>query len=271
MGLNAIALPSVSTLALQDPGPDDLILVAPSGFRAGDIQDIAELKSRFSPAGLILLSNSAADARPNTGHYDAMLTRPAPRAAIFECLVSVIQGLGSGKQEEPAKVAQPPGDPPGQSNPTRAPVSEPDQGPRLLRVLVAEDNRTNRLVIEKMMKDLNIDLTFAENGQEALDLVQWQQPDIIFTDISMPKMDGKEAARRIRDFESDEGLANCTIVAITAHAMDGDAEDILAAGIDHYLTKPLKKDALLAHIRQVARADCQPPMIEPNTAVAAAS
>lgn len=271
MGLNAIALPSVSTLALQDPGPGDLILVAPSGFRAGDIQDIAELKSRFSPAGLILLSNSAADARPDTGHYDATLTRPAPRAAIFECLVSVIQGLGSGKQDEPAKVAQPPVEPSGQPNPTRAPVSEPDQGQRLLRVLVAEDNRTNRLVIEKMMKDLNIDLTFAENGQEALDHVQWRQPDIIFTDISMPKMDGKEAARRIRAFETDEGLANCTIVAITAHAMDGDAEEILAAGIDHYLTKPLKKDALLAHIRQVARADCQPPMIEPNTAIAAAS
>ena len=110
-----------------------------------------------------------------------------------------------------------------------------------MRVLVAEDNRTNRLVIEKMLKSLNIDLSFAENGQEAVDHYQWEVPDILFTDISMPKMDGKEAARQIRAIEARDSLPPCPIVAITAHAMEGDADEILAAGIDAYLTQTGEK------------------------------
>ena len=133
---------------------------------------------------------------------------------------------------------------------------------RRLRVLVAEDNRTNRFVIEKMLKQVNIDLSFAENGRDALDQYQWQQPDIFFTDISMPKMDGKEAARRIRAYETSEGLPACPIVAITAHAMEGDADEILDAGIDHYLSKPVKKSQLLSHIAAVAGDHVQDPFPE---------
>ena len=143
---------------------------------------------------------------------------------------------------------------------------------RQLRVLVAEDNRTNRFVIEKMLKHVNIDLSFAENGRDALDQYQWQQPDIIFTDISMPKMDGKEAARRIRAHEASQGLPHCPIVAITAHAMEGDAEEILDAGIDHYLSKPVKKSQLLAHISAVAGDHVKDPFQEedlPSAQVAA--
>ncbi|RZW12768.1 MAG: response regulator [Rhodobacteraceae bacterium] len=126
-------------------------------------------------------------------------------------------------------------------------------GARPMRVLVAEDNRTNRFVIEKMLKNLNIELSFAVNGQEAVDRYQWSPPDIIFTDISMPKMDGKEAARRIRAIEAEDNLPPCPIVAITAHAMDGDAENILSAGIDHYLTKPVRKADLINYITGVTR------------------
>ena len=71
---------------------------------------------------------------------------------------------------------------------------------------------------------------------------------MIVTDISMPRMDGKEATRRIRAFERETGIGPCPIVAITAHAMDGDAAEILAAGVDIYLTKPLKKQQLVDQI-----------------------
>ncbi|MEM6384955.1 MAG: ATP-binding protein [Pseudomonadota bacterium] len=121
---------------------------------------------------------------------------------------------------------------------------------RLMRVLVAEDNRTNRLVIEKMLKNYNIDLVFAENGEVAVEQFQWQRPDMIFTDISMPKLDGKEAARRIRALEDEAQADRCPIVAITAHAMEGDAEEILAAGIDFYMTKPVKKAELVSYIEK---------------------
>ena len=132
--------------------------------------------------------------------------------------------------------------------------------PRQMRVLVAEDNRTNRLVLEKMVKSLNIDLVFAENGQIAVDHFQWQRPDLMFTDISMPKMDGKEAARRIRAYEAETNADPCPIIAITAHAMDGDADEILAAGIDHYLTKPVKKAALIDYIVDAWPEGTQPVM-----------
>lgn len=149
-------------------------------------------------------------------------------------------------------------------------VDTPQPGrPRLMRVLIAEDNRTNRLVLEKMMKTLNIDLEFAENGLQALELFQWQRPDILFTDISMPKMDGKEAARRIRALEAETTADRCPIVAITAHAMEGDADEILEAGIDHYLTKPLKKAQLIDHIL-TAQPEGTLPVLE-EVQVAAAS
>ncbi|MDJ0638524.1 MAG: ATP-binding protein [Paracoccaceae bacterium] len=146
----------------------------------------------------------------------------------------------------------------------------PDE-PRLMRVLVAEDNRTNRLVLEKMIKGLNIELSFAENGQEALDRFQWQRPDILFTDISMPKMDGKEAARRIRALETETRADPCPIVAITAHAMEGDADEILAAGIDRYLTKPVKKAALIENILAECPEGVEPVFPEEEVQAAAAS
>ncbi len=141
--------------------------------------------------------------------------------------------------------------------------------PRLMRVLVAEDNQTNRLVIEKMLKNLNIDLRFAENGQEAVEQYQWQTPDILFTDISMPKLDGKEAARRIRAMEAETKAERCPIIAITAHAMEGDAEEILAAGIDYYLTKPVKKADLVAYILDNAPESAEPVQFEEDQAAAA--
>ena len=127
-----------------------------------------------------------------------------------------------------------------------------------MRVLAAEDNRTNRFVFEKMLKALDIDLVFAENGLEAIAAFEAARPDIIFTDISMPKMDGKEATRRIRAIEAERGLAPCPIIAVTAHAMEGDQEDILAAGIDEYLTKPLKKQKLIDFIVTAQPLDARP-------------
>jgi len=135
------------------------------------------------------------------------------------------------------------------STPPPAPAAPPQPvitgSRRLMRVLAAEDNRTNQLVFRKMVKDMNIDLTFADNGREALEMFQTIKPDLIFMDISMPEMDGKEAARAIRELEKTSG-GHVPIVALTAHAMDGDDTSILAAGIDEYLTKPLRRTAISA-------------------------
>jgi len=127
-------------------------------------------------------------------------------------------------------------------------------------VLAAEDNKTNRLVFSKMVHTLDIELQFAENGREAVALFQSIAPDIVFMDISMPEMDGKEATRAIREIEAHEG-GHVPIVAMTAHAMSGDDADILAAGLDHYLTKPLKRAAIVERILDATPPGVRPPEV----------
>jgi signal transduction histidine kinase/DNA-binding response OmpR family regulator len=138
---------------------------------------------------------------------------------------------------------------------------------RPMRVLAAEDNRTNQLVFRKMVQDTGIDLTFANNGREAVELFQSLDPDMIFMDISMPEMDGREASRAIRALEVATG-GHIPIVALTAHAMDGDATDILAAGIDHYMTKPLRKAAIVEVLVEHCPADARAITMADGVAVA---
>ncbi len=137
-----------------------------------------------------------------------------------------------------------------------APPSTASQ--RKMRVLAAEDNKTNRLVFSRMVKALNIELEFAENGREAVEKWKSFRPDLIFMDISMPEVDGKEATRRIRAAENEAGLPRTAIVALTAHALEGDDKAILAAGLDHYLTKPLRKDAILTRVREATPDGAEP-------------
>ena len=127
---------------------------------------------------------------------------------------------------------------------------------RRMRVLAADDNRTNRLVFGKMVQEADIDLHYAEDGATAIAAFQQHQPDLIFMDISMPGIDGKEATAQIRALPG----GTIPIIAMTAHAMQGDREQILAAGLDDYLTKPIRKADVLAHIAKNQPANTRPPL-----------
>jgi CheY-like chemotaxis protein len=135
----------------------------------------------------------------------------------------------------------------------------PENALRALRVLAAEDNKTNQLVFRKMLKSLDIDLTFANNGVEAVELYQSFKPDVVFMDISMPKKDGKEATQDIRAFEKENNV-HAPIIAMTAHAMAGDQDAILSVGLDHYLTKPLKKAMVVEQITNLKIEGVRPPL-----------
>ena len=145
---------------------------------------------------------------------------------------------------------------------TTGPTAPEAAGARTMRVLAAEDNRTNQLVFRKMVKDLDIELVFANNGVEAVDLYQSFHPDLVFMDISMPEMDGRDATRAIRAIEGERMLPRIPVVALTAHAMDGDSEGILAAGLDFYLTKPLRKTAICERIAACCPAAARRPLPE---------
>lgn len=114
-----------------------------------------------------------------------------------------------------------------------------------LRVLVAEDNLTNQLVVKGMLKSEPFDLQFVANGDEAVKAFADAPPDLILMDISMPVLDGLSATQKIRSFEKQSGMSRCPIVALTANAMESDREVCFDVGMDDFLTKPIKKPELL--------------------------
>lgn len=129
--------------------------------------------------------------------------------------------------------------------------------PVSVNLLLAEDNKTNQLVVKTMLKNTSVRMTIANNGTEAVALFQEIRPDMIFMDMSMPEMDGVEAAVRIRRMEAEHGLNRCPIVALTANAMAQDRERCENAGMDDFLAKPIKKAQLLGALTkwgQVAKA-----------------
>ncbi|MBE1295711.1 MAG: response regulator [Rhodobacteraceae bacterium] len=202
-----------------------------------------------------------------------ILQKPTPRDELFEKLAEIGTRLPGSKTPDPqaqavedphemtleeayaadnAKAASP------QPEPAPAVPEEPVPGaPRLMRVLAAEDNKTNQLVFRKMVKNINIELEFANNGVEAVAAYESFKPDLIFMDISMPVMDGKQATSEIRRIEEGTGR-HVPIIALTAHAMTGDSDGILAAGLDHYLTKPLRKALILERIEEYVPDGAQP-------------
>ena len=215
-----------------------------------------------TPAGMPPASGPAPAGTSAAPHLQA----PEPAANPF-AVTEITRTVPPAAAPDPAQAPQADSIhapvPPAPRQTPDACCGSPDADSRRMRVLAAEDNKTNRLVFSKMVQSLDIDLVFAENGREAVAAFEAEIPDLIFTDISMPEMDGKEASRRIRRIEAAQALPRTPIVAITAHAMAGDSDEILAAGIDTYLTKPLKRSALVEAIRGARPPGVRDPVSDP--------
>ena len=124
-----------------------------------------------------------------------------------------------------------------------------------LRVLVAEDNRTNMMIVRKMLQPHVACLIEAKDGAEALRLYCENPPDFALMDLSMPIKDGLQATREIRRFEAAHGLPRCPVVALTANAFAEDRAACRTAGLDGFLVKPLSRHDLMAEIGAYCPAD----------------
>jgi PAS domain S-box-containing protein len=113
-----------------------------------------------------------------------------------------------------------------------------------LKILLAEDNEVNQIVLKKMIEKLGYKATVVQNGKEAIEAVERHPYDIIFMDIQMPLIDGLVATKLIREILPAEHMKNTFIVAVTAHAIKGDREKYLAAGMDEYISKPIGMSAI---------------------------
>ncbi len=158
------------------------------------------------------------------------LTKPVRRAELRAAIATALSGRAASYgpardrrslSASPAELAGPP-----------------------IRVLIAEDNVVNQRVAVRILEKRGYDVTVAENGQEALDVLEKQEFDIVLMDVQMPVMSGFEATAAIREREA-RGDGHIPIIAMTAHAMTGDNELCLAAGMDDYISKPIRARALI--------------------------
>jgi two-component system, sensor histidine kinase and response regulator len=167
---------------------------------------------------------------------EAFLVKPVKQSRLFDCLISV---LGRAAAEhvftKPAKDSRP-----DQPNSEPAPVHK-------VHILLAEDNVVNQKVALAQLRTLGYSADAVANGQEAVTALNQIHYDIILMDCQMPEMDGYEATRLIRQTEKGSGATwkvPVHIIAMTANAMSGDREKCLAAGMDDYLSKPVRRAEL---------------------------
>ena len=115
----------------------------------------------------------------------------------------------------------------------------------MTKILVVEDNEMNRDMLSRRLQRKGFEVIVATDGAEGLERAAADSPDLILMDMSLPVMDGWEATRRIK---GQENTRNIPVIALTAHAMDGDRERALECGCDDYGTKPVEFPSLLAKI-----------------------
>ncbi len=163
----------------------------------------------------------------------AYLTKPIQQ---LELLDAILTALGTGAKKEGASTLV-----------TRHSLQE---SRNRMRILLVEDNEVNQLVAIRLLEKYGHSVTLAADGRKALIALEKKSFDLIFMDIQMPEMNGWQASEAIREKEKTTGQ-HIPIVAMTAHAMKGDEEKCISAGMDFYLTKPIRTKELLAVLNEI--------------------
>jgi two-component system sensor histidine kinase/response regulator len=163
----------------------------------------------------------------------AYLTKPIKRSDLLQA-VKVVLGSQGVTEENPSIVT----------------IHSLRETRGRLRILLVEDNRVNQAVATQFLVKRGHEVAVAGNGKEALEALKQQTPDVILMDVQMPEMDGLQATAAIRQDELKSGK-HIPIIAMTAHAMSGDKERCLEAGMDGYVSKPLRVDDLFSAIEEV--------------------
>ena len=174
----------------------------------------------------------------------AYLAKPIKRADLLEAIKLALVG-----QAEPSK-------------PLSVTNSPATANQRHFKILLAEDNLVNQKVAVRFLEKRGHTVVLAETGKQALAAWQQQTFDLILMDVQMPEMDGFEATAVIREQETSREYkqgAHIPIVAMTAHAMVGDRDRCLAAGMDDYVSKPIDANSLFAAIERAVPAASQMP------------
>ncbi|MFN0184078.1 MAG: response regulator, partial [Aquabacterium sp.] len=169
--------------------------------------------------------------------FGATLAKPLRQSQLFDTLVGLLAHDADAAPKAAAAPAKP-----------RMDAGMAERHP--LRILLAEDNVVNQKLALRLLQQMGYRADVASNGIEAIECVARQPYDVVLMDVQMPEMDGLTASRRIVT-RWPEALKRPRIIAMTANAMQGDREECLAAGMDDYVTKPIRVDALVQALDQV--------------------
>ncbi len=187
-----------------------------------------------TPIILLTSANRTGDgARCRQLGIAAHLIKPARQSFLFDAIAT---SVGAGAAEN-------------HSSSQGEALQQSDLGPQGLRLLLAEDNATNQKFAVRALTKAGHSVTVANNGREAVDACIADNFDAVLMDIQMPVMDGYLATAEIRRREASS--RHTPIIAMTAHAMKGDKEKCLDAGMDGYVTKPIKSRVMLQEIARV--------------------
>jgi len=198
-----------------------------------------QIRNRYKHQGtkIVLLTSASSPsdvARCRELGISNYLSKPIKQSELFDAIVTAM--VEHGRKAE-------------QSESTSASIRPSE---RSLRVLLAEDNAVNQTLATRILERLGHKVQVVNDGKEAIRQAQAEDFDLIFMDVQMPEMDGLEATTAIRAAEAGTGK-HVPIVAMTAHAMKGDREKCLDAGMDGYLSKPIRIDELKHAISEVEK------------------
>jgi PAS domain S-box-containing protein len=241
------------------------LVVLDGRMKGGDgVYLVEEISGRPElPSGRIVLLGSGDPHDPARARRLGIAARLLKPVHEHELLDVMVRAMGHG-EEDPGAV------------PTGTSIADnPADGQRPLRILVAEDNEFNRELLEHLLGHRGHSVAMAADGREALSMLGREAFDLMLVDIHMPELDGLEVVRRVREEERRAGRsARLPVIALTAMSRPGDRDLCLGAGMDDYLTKPLRAAELWAAIGRVmadrSPGDSHPPyLLSPSVLLAA--
>jgi CheY-like chemotaxis protein len=184
---------------------------------------------------------------------EAQLIKPARSSLLLETIVAAIQKQRAPAEDmavdrtEPVALAGPSGSEPPSAQARKA--GKLAGGGHGVDILVAEDNEVNQLVFTQILGETDYSFEIVSNGRLALAALDEVNPRIVLMDVSMPEMSGLEATAAIRNAEAGSGR-HIPIIGVTAHALKGDRERCIEAGMDDYLPKPISPKALIEKVER---------------------
>ena len=216
----------LAILDMHMPGMDGLALAA----------EIRKHRAADQLPLVLFTSLGRREAGVDALEFAAFLTKPIKPSQLFDALVGVLSG-------QPVRVPQAAQD--------KFQFDKDMAGRRPLRILVAEDNMVNQKLALRLLEQMGYRADVAANGLEAVEAVERQRYDVVLMDVQMPEMDGLEATRQIIRRIAEEQRP--WIIAMTANAMEGDRERCLAAGMNDYITKPVRGPELVGALEVVEK------------------